>query len=180
MYWYSWRPISTRHYIAFSRTSTCLFSRASKILFMIKSRSPCTSKLAEVYGIECSRALIASLQGSFNYSCDEMLFVSASMIWFLRSCVRSSGCKSSQMWPIVWREAILIYIYSFEEFVHRLAIKSDHSPRGISISAIDEIKLAMVERTRAELEARVAMIATFTFSLKSPGSWIHRPAYFSS
>ena len=74
------------------------------------------------------------------------------------------------MWPIVWREAILIYIYSFEEFVQRLAIKSDHSPRGISISAIDEIKLAMVERTNAELEARVAIIATLTFSLKSPGS----------
>jgi hypothetical protein len=28
----------------------------------------------------------------------------------------------------------------------------------------------MVERTRAELEAKVAMIATLTFSLKSPGS----------
>ena len=49
-------------------------------------------------------------------------------------------------------------------------MRSLHSPLGISISAMDEIKLAIVERTRSELEASVAMIATLTFSLKSPGS----------
>jgi hypothetical protein len=74
------------------------------------------------------------------------------------------------MCPIVCSEAIRICIYSLEEFVQRLAIKSAHSPRGISISAIAEIKLAIYDRTTAELLASVAMMATLTFSLKSTGS----------
>lgn len=74
------------------------------------------------------------------------------------------------MCPIVWSEAIRIWIYSLAEFKQRLAIKSAHSPRGISISAIAEIKLAIVLLTSCDSEARVAMIAILTFSLKSTGS----------
>lgn len=92
------------------------------------------------------------------------------MIWFFRSVLKSEGSRSSQMWPMVWSEAILICSFSLDELRHRLAIKSAHSPRGISISAIAEIKLAIVDRTSAESDARVARIATLTFSLKSPGS----------
>lgn len=77
---------------------------------------------------------------------------------------------SSQIWPMVCKEAILICIFSLEEFRHRLAIKSAHSPRGISITAMAEIKLAIVDLTSAESEARVARMAIFTLSLKSPGS----------
>ena len=156
--------------MAFSLISESAHSSASKTFRIMKSRSSTFWKLVRVYGIACRRAFTASLQGPYSAAAESMLFVRPIMIWFFNSYDNIEGSNSSQMYPSVWREASLIWSSWLLAFVHRLAISSCHSPRGISICAIDAIRLATYDLTSCDGEARVCMIAYLTFILNAPSS----------
>ena len=84
------------------------------------------------------------------------------------------------MKPKVWREASLISRLSLLELVHRVEMSSVHSPLGISMAAIAATKDATWDLTSLEGDARVAVMAVFTFCLKTASCCTQKSVYFSS
>ena len=105
-----------------------------------------------------------------------MLVVSAPTMLFFNSTLRWLWSNSSQMKPRHCKEDILINTWSWFALVHKLPIKSVHSPRGISIAAIAEIKLALYLRTKDDWQASVPRTACFIFCLKNGSNWIQMSA----
>ena len=90
------------------------------------------------YAIEFGRAFTANLVASrLAYSVDTFVIRECKIAFFSAS-LRSSGCSSSHRYISVVKEANLMFMFSLEEVVCILVIKSSHSCRGISIEPIAE------------------------------------------
>ena len=85
----------------------------------------------------------------------KMLFVRERIIWFCSYLDKCSGLSSSHRYFRVCRDACLICIYSFPEFVQRLGMRSSHSCLGISILAMALMATATWLRTTEEGVARL-------------------------